>query len=83
VIIYDSLSARGHVEYANALAPQNKPLFDACDGIFLNYWWNPGNEERPTLLKQSRELAGMARYVPFTCKAKDHCKTASSLRSAS
>lgn len=63
MIFYDSLSARGHVEYSNALTVHNKPMFDACDGIFLNYWWNPGNEQRPTLLKQSRELATTLRRI--------------------
>ena len=38
LITDDSLSARGHVEYSNGLLPHNIPLFNACDGIFLNYW---------------------------------------------
>ena len=38
VLIYDSLTEVGHIAYANALTRANKPLFDACDGIFLNYW---------------------------------------------
>ena len=39
VLFYDSLDAQGKVRYANALSPANKPCFDACDGLFTNYWW--------------------------------------------
>ena len=47
---------------ANALTQQeNKPLFDACDGIFLNYWWNPSKAQTPEWLRASRLLAGEAR----------------------
>ena len=39
VIYYDALDADGQVRYQNALTPANRPFFDACDGIFTNYWW--------------------------------------------
>eukprot|EP01047_Picozoa_sp_COSAG01_P005427 COSAG01_NODE_185_length_22691_cov_53.142478_12_plen_41_part_00 len=38
MIIYDSVSPLGHIEYQNALTAANEPLFQTCDGIFLNYW---------------------------------------------
>eukprot|EP00900_Chrysochromulina_parva_P008155 jgi/Chrpa1/17340/Chrysochromulina_OHIO_Genome00022373-RA len=38
-IYYDALDADGQVRYQNALTPANRPFFDACDGIFTNYWW--------------------------------------------
>ena len=62
VLIYDSLNSRGHVSYANALTADNAALFDACDGIFLNYWWNPGKEERPGPLLASRAKAAARRW---------------------
>jgi mannosyl-glycoprotein endo-beta-N-acetylglucosaminidase len=41
VIYYDSLdSATGAVRYANALSPTNQSLFESCDGVFTNYWWD-------------------------------------------
>lgn len=40
------------VDYQNELTALNHPLFQACDGIFLNYWWQPAQ------LRQSAILAG-------------------------
>jgi len=37
--IYTLLPLLPQVRYANALAPTNQTLFDACDGLFTNYWW--------------------------------------------
>eukprot|EP01050_Picozoa_sp_SAG11_P017912 SAG11_NODE_2636_length_3149_cov_1.681639_1_plen_102_part_00 len=39
VLVYDSLAPSGQVAYANELSRANLALFAACDGIFLNYWW--------------------------------------------
>ena len=69
VLYYDSLdAATGQVRYQNALTPANMPFFDACDGIFTNYWWRPGN------LTSSAALAGPARmrdvYVGIDCFAR-------------
>jgi hypothetical protein len=52
VIYYDSLDAvTGAVRYANALSATNHSLFEACDGVFTNYWW--GAQE----LSRSAELS--------------------------
>ena len=57
VIYYDSLdAATGQIRYQNALTPSNMPFFDACDGLFTNYWWNANT------LKQSASLAGPRKY---------------------
>ena len=55
VLVYDSISATGAVTWSNELTAQNKALFDACDGIFLNYWWGPQH------LRRSRQLAAERR----------------------
>ena len=39
----------------NELTALNHPLFTACDGIFLNYWWQPAQ------LRQSASFAGQTR----------------------
>ena len=69
VLYYDSLdAATGQVRYQNALTPANMPFFDACDGIFTNYWWRPGH------LTSSAALAGPARmhdvYIGVDCFAR-------------
>ena len=40
VIWYDAVTMRGELRWQNRLNPLNKPFFDACDGIFLNYNWS-------------------------------------------
>lgn len=37
---YDSVTVDGRLEYQNQLNDNNKPFFDICDGIFINYAWN-------------------------------------------
>ncbi|GLT78904.1 hypothetical protein SLA2020_504220 [Shorea laevis] len=39
VIWYDSVTIKGHLCYQDQLNDKNKPFFDICDGIFLNYNW--------------------------------------------
>lgn len=39
VLWYDSITTSGKLSYQNALTEKNKPFFDDCDGIFLNYGW--------------------------------------------
>eukprot|EP00457_Paulinella_chromatophora_P012901 gb/GEZN01013150.1/.p1 GENE.gb/GEZN01013150.1/~~gb/GEZN01013150.1/.p1 ORF type:complete len:306 (-),score=59.51 gb/GEZN01013150.1/:115-915(-) len=55
VLVYDSLDKQGQIKYANQLSSENKALFDASDGMFLNYWWTAEQ------LRSSRELAGPER----------------------
>ena len=69
VLFYDSLDAStGKVSYQNALTPANMPFFDACDGIFTNYWWDAA------ALKASARHAGDARkydvYAGVECFAR-------------
>ncbi|KAJ6357500.1 hypothetical protein OIU78_005367 [Salix suchowensis] len=39
VIWYDSVTIDGALMWQNQLNDENKPFFDICDGIFLNYSW--------------------------------------------
>ncbi|XP_021295371.1 cytosolic endo-beta-N-acetylglucosaminidase 1 [Herrania umbratica] len=39
VIWYDSVTVDGDLSWQNQLNEKNKPFFDICDGIFVNYTW--------------------------------------------
>lgn len=39
VIWYDSVTIDGKLQWQDGLTPLNKPFFDACDGLFVNYTW--------------------------------------------
>ena len=39
VLNYDSVVQNGQVRFQNRLSDGNKQFFDACDGVFTNYWW--------------------------------------------
>ncbi|XP_076916765.1 cytosolic endo-beta-N-acetylglucosaminidase 1-like [Bidens hawaiensis] len=39
VIWYDSVTIEGRLWWQNQLNKHNKPFFDECDGIFVNYSW--------------------------------------------
>lgn len=36
---YDSVTIEGHLDWQDQLNHKNKPFFDICDGIFVNYTW--------------------------------------------
>ena len=55
VIWYDSVITNGQLKWQNALNQFNRPFFDNCDGIFLNYTWNDW------MLASSKSLAGDSR----------------------
>ncbi|KAK6227747.1 Glycoside hydrolase [Theobroma cacao] len=46
VIWYDSVTVDGDLTWQNQLNEKNKPFFDICDGIFMNYTWK---EDYPKL----------------------------------
>ncbi|KAK7604034.1 hypothetical protein V9T40_004307 [Parthenolecanium corni] len=47
VIWYDAVSfVNGKLEWQDELNEHNKPAFDICDGVFLNYNWNASKLEK-------------------------------------
>ncbi|KAF8009735.1 hypothetical protein BT93_J0660 [Corymbia citriodora subsp. variegata] len=56
IIWYDSVTIDGHLSWQNQLNNYNKPFFDLCDGIFVNYTWR---ENYPRL---SAAAAGDRKY---------------------
>lgn len=39
IIWYDAVTTEGLLDWQNMLTVLNKPFFDVCDGIWLNYCW--------------------------------------------
>lgn len=60
---YDAVTVEGKLQWQDQLSHLNKPFFDVCDGIFVNYTWK---RENPVL---SVALAGPGRQydVFFGC----------------
>ncbi|XLU78037.1 hypothetical protein S245_001458, partial [Arachis hypogaea] len=43
VLWYDSVTVDSDLNWQDQLNYYNKPFFDICDGIFVNYTWKPKN----------------------------------------
>ena len=43
VLWYDAVTIEGELQHQNMLNSFNQRFFDACDGIFLNYFWQPAD----------------------------------------
>nr|GME12668.1 cytosolic endo-beta-N-acetylglucosaminidase 1-like isoform X1 [Ipomoea batatas] len=56
VIWYDSVTTDGSLLWQDQLNEKNKPFFDVCDGIFVNYTWK---ESYPM---ESAAVAGERKY---------------------
>ncbi|BGP47218.1 hypothetical protein JCM10450v2_003070 [Rhodotorula kratochvilovae] len=50
VMWYDAVTTEGKLAWQNAVTHLNKPFFDACDSIFLNYWWRQDQLESTAAL---------------------------------
>lgn len=46
VLWYDAVTIEGRLDWQNALTPLNRPFFDRCDGIWINYTWKEGDPNR-------------------------------------
>ncbi|KAI8371465.1 glycosyl hydrolase family 85-domain-containing protein [Radiomyces spectabilis] len=62
VLWYDSLTMVGEVDWQNRLTPLNEPFFEACDGIFLNYWWKESYPDESVRLAERRGRNGADVY---------------------
>ncbi|XP_058787619.1 cytosolic endo-beta-N-acetylglucosaminidase 1-like [Vicia villosa] len=56
VVWYDSVTIDGELNWQDQLNEYNKPFFDICDGIFVNYTWK---ESYPKL---SADVAGDRKF---------------------
>ncbi|CAI8597376.1 unnamed protein product [Vicia faba] len=56
VLWYDSVTIDGELKWQDQLNEYNKPFFDICDGIFVNYTWE---ESYPKL---SADVAGDRKF---------------------
>lgn len=56
VIWYDAITVNGDLDSQNKLNKYNKPFFDVCDGLFVNYTWM---ENYP---QESAAVAGNRKY---------------------
>jgi mannosyl-glycoprotein endo-beta-N-acetylglucosaminidase len=45
VVWYDAVTIEGKLEWQNTLNDLNRPFFDACDAIWINYSWKEGGPE--------------------------------------
>jgi mannosyl-glycoprotein endo-beta-N-acetylglucosaminidase len=54
LIWYDAVTIDGTLIWQNALNTKNKPFFDVCDGIFLNYAWDQTAASASSFLAGSR-----------------------------
>jgi len=72
ILYYDSLNKDGHIQHQNALNQQNIHLFQACDGIFTNYWWDQTHIDISKEFAQNRTsdvffgIDVFARNVPYS-----------------
>ncbi|CAH9121492.1 unnamed protein product [Cuscuta epithymum] len=56
VIWYDSVTTDGKLIWQDQLNEKNKPFFDVCDGIFVNYTW------KETYPMESASVAGERKF---------------------
>ncbi|KAL3521256.1 hypothetical protein ACH5RR_019405 [Cinchona calisaya] len=56
VIWYDSVTINGDLNWQNQLNDLNKPFFDLCDGIFVNYTWEESYPKASALVAGNRQF---------------------------
>ncbi|KAF3433352.1 hypothetical protein FNV43_RR24454 [Rhamnella rubrinervis] len=56
VIWYDSVTTEGELRWQNQLNEKNKPYFDICDGIFINYTWRANYPSRSAAVAGDRKF---------------------------
>ena len=43
---YDAVTTEGQLAWQDGLTPLNRPFFDACDALWVNYTWKEGTPAR-------------------------------------
>ncbi|XAR65975.1 Mannosyl-glycoprotein endo-beta-N-acetylglucosaminidase [Bertholletia excelsa] len=56
VIWYDGITADGKLKWQDQLNESNKPFFDRCDGIFVNYNWKKDYPKRSAAVAGDRKF---------------------------
>ncbi|XP_059456645.1 cytosolic endo-beta-N-acetylglucosaminidase 1 [Corylus avellana] len=56
VIWYDSVTIHGDLQWQDQLNEMNKPFFDICDGIFVNYTWKGDYPRRSAAVAGDRKF---------------------------
>ncbi|KAL5709799.1 mannosyl-glycoprotein endo-beta-N-acetylglucosaminidase [Ranunculus cassubicifolius] len=56
IIWYDSVTIDGDLSWQNQLNQSNKPFFDLCDGIFVNYTWKEDNPKLSATVAGDRKF---------------------------
>ncbi|KAI4306874.1 hypothetical protein L6164_030116 [Bauhinia variegata] len=56
VIWYDSITIDGELRWQDQLNEYNKPFFDICDGIFVNYTWKENYPRRSAAVAGDRKF---------------------------
>ncbi|KAJ9160380.1 hypothetical protein P3X46_025787 [Hevea brasiliensis] len=56
VIWYDAITIDGKLEWQDQLSQKNKPFFDLCDGIFVNYTWKRNYPELSAAVAGARKF---------------------------
>ncbi|CAN0009123.1 unnamed protein product [Laminaria digitata] len=54
VLWYDSVTTEGNLAWQDRLNSKNRVFFDACDGIFVNYTWQPDYPSASALEAKAR-----------------------------
>lgn len=64
VVWYDAVTVQGKLRWQNTLNRLNRPFFDACDAIWINYTWKRGT---PAAVR--REVRGWLLLGICSCAA--------------
>ncbi|KAF2319176.1 hypothetical protein GH714_013759 [Hevea brasiliensis] len=56
VIWYDAITIDGKLKWQDQLSQKNKPFFDLCDGIFVNYTWKRNYPELSAAVAGARKF---------------------------
>ncbi|KAL4853952.1 Cytosolic endo-beta-N-acetylglucosaminidase 2 [Chlorella vulgaris] len=64
VMWYDAVTIEGRLKWQNSLNALNRPFFDACDSIFINYGWK---KRTPALVREEAGERCGAVFMGIDC----------------